>query len=89
MKDEREFLESKDFLRLGQAIEHGNWQAAGMIANRMQRDAREVGVVDFDRQMVMMKQCIASRKKTEALNGLASIVSRRVQMLKRLADDEA
>lgn len=77
-----EFLKSKDFMKLGQAIEHGNWQVAGMTAQRMQREAKEAGTDAFDRQLIAIKQCIAGRKKTEAQNALAAMVSKRVQMLK-------
>lgn len=81
--DITDFLSSKDFMKLGQAIEHKNWSAAGMIAQRMQRDAKEAGVSDLDRQLVMIKQCIASRKKTEALNTLVAMVSKRVKMMEQ------
>lgn len=78
-----DFLKSKDFLKLGQAIEHANWQVAGMTAARMQKNAKEIGINDFDRQLIMIKQCIAGRKKNEAQNILASIVAKRVMMLKQ------
>lgn len=80
--DREEFLRSKEFMKLGKAIESGNWQIAGMTAQRMQKMAKEACVTDFDRQLIMIKQCIAGRKKAEALNALAGIVSKRVQMLK-------
>lgn len=80
--DIEEFLKSKDFMKLGQAIEHGNWQVAGMTAQRMQKAAREAGTDAFDRQLISIKQCIAGRKKNEAQNALAFMISKRVQMLK-------
>lgn len=80
-----EFLKSKDFMKLGQAIEHGNWQVAGMTAQRMQKNAKEAGITDFDRQLIMLKQCLAGRKKTEAQNTLASIISKRVSLLKDIS----
>lgn len=79
--EKEEFLKSKEFMKLGRAIETGNWQIAGMTAQRMQKMAKESGVSEFDRQLIMIKQCIAQRKKQEALNSLAQIVSRRVSML--------
>ena len=78
-----EFLKSKDFMKLGTAINNGSWQVAGMTAQRMQKNAKEAQIDDFDRQLVMIKKCIASRKKNEALNGLAVIVAKRVRMLER------
>lgn len=83
-----EFLKSKDFMKLGQSIEHNNWQMAGMIAQRMQRDAKSAGIADFDRQIIVIKQCIGGRKKTEALNALAGIVNKRVKMLSLLQMEE-
>ena len=76
-----EFLRSKDFLKLGQAIDHGNFQVANMTAQRLQKNAKEAGISDFDRQLLMIKQCIIGKKKQEALNSLASITTKRVQML--------
>ena len=80
-KNKEEFIRGKDFMKLGQAIAHGNWQVAGMTAARMQRNATEAGINDFDRQLIMIKQAIAGRKKTEAQNILAAMVSKRVQMM--------
>ena len=78
-----EFLKSKDFMKLGQAIEHDIWQVAGMTAQRIQANAKSVGLNDFDRQLIMIKTC----KKAEALNVLASIITKRVQMLNSLNEN--
>ncbi len=79
--DKEEFLKSKDFMKLGQAIEHNNWQVAGITAQRIHKNSKEIGLSEFDRNLIMIKQCIASRKKTEAQNALAHIIAKRVQML--------
>lgn len=81
-----EFLRSKDFMKLGQAIEHEIWQVAGMTAQRIQMNAKRAGISDFDRQLIMIKKCIGERRKIEAQNTLASMISKRVQMLNNLAD---
>lgn len=86
--DKEEFLKGKDFLKLGQAISHGNWQVAQMTAQRMQKNAKEAGVSEFDRQLIMIKQCIMGRKKTEAQNILAVMVAKRVSLLNRIAKGE-
>ena len=75
-------------MKLGQAIEHGNWQVAGMTAKKLQDNAVLSGVTDFDRSLVMLKQCIAGRKKTEALNALAGVVAKRVSMINALDKKE-
>lgn len=83
-----QFLKSKDFMKLGRAINEGMWQMAGMTAARMQKDAKEVGVADFDRNLIMIKQCIMGRKKTEAQNALATIINKRVAMLNSMSEDK-
>lgn len=83
-----EFLKSYDFLKLGENINHANWQAAYMTANRMQKNAAEAGVDTFNRQLLGIKQCINARQKTEALNILTLIVNKRVQMLKEISAGE-
>lgn len=84
-----EFLKSKDFMKIGQSIEHGAWQIAGMTAQRMQKNAKEIELSTFDRQLIGLKQCIASRNKTEALNILSLIVTKRVQMLNSMNDNQS
>ena len=42
------FLRSYDFLRLGQAISNQNWGAAGMWAQKMQKQATELDLPDFE-----------------------------------------
>lgn len=79
-----EFLKSKDFMKIGQSIEHGAWQIAGMTAQRMQKNAKEAELNIFDRQLIGLKQCIASRNKTEALNILSLMVTKRVQLLNNI-----
>lgn len=74
-------------MKLGQAIEHDIWQVAGMTAQRIQVNAKSVGLNDFDRQLIMIKTCIAGRKKAEALNVLASIITKRVQMLNSMNEN--
>lgn len=86
--DKEEFVKSKDFMKLGRAIECGNWQIAGMTASRMQKNAEKLEIKDFDRQLIMIKQCIAGRKKQEALNALANMVAKRVMLLKTYAKDD-
>lgn len=87
--NKEEFLKSKDFMKLGQTIEHGNWQVATMTAKRLQDNAKEAEIKDFDRSLIMIKQCIAGRKKTEAQNALAAVVAKRVAMLNKLSESES
>ena len=68
-------------MKIGQAVEHGNWQSAAMTLRRMQDNAAQCGVSDFDRMFTMLRQCVVSRKKAEAQNVLASVVAKRVALL--------
>ena len=81
-----EFLQSPDFMKLGQSINQNIWQAAGMCATRMQKNAKDADIHDFDRQLIGIKQCIANRNKKEALDILAVITSRRVSLLKNIKE---
>lgn len=87
--NKEEFLKCLDFMKLGQAISHGSWQAAGMCAARMQRNAKEAEIHDFDRQLIGIKQCVANRNKKEALDILAVMTSKRVTMLKAIDEDKS
>ena len=87
--DKDEFLKSPDFMRLGQSISHASWQAAGMCASRMQKNAKEADIHDFDRQLIGIKQCIANRNKSEALNILALITAKRVQLINRSREESS
>lgn len=79
-----EFLKSIYFMQLGQNINHSSWQTATLIANKLQAAARECGIHDFDRQFIGIKQCINNKNKKEALDIMASVVSKRVALLKSL-----
>ena len=68
-------------MQLGHAIETESWQNASMIASRMQKNATACKLDEFIRPLMMIKQCIASRKKREALNALASLTSKRVAII--------
>lgn len=83
-----DYIKSKDFMKLGQAIAHENWQVAGMTVQRMTKQATDADIHDFDRQFMMIKKCIMGRKKTEAQNALAAVVAKRVQMINGMNEGE-
>ncbi len=78
------FLKSYDFMKLGQAIEHGNWQVAAMTSQRMQKAAQELDMDMFVRQLTNIRQCIMHRQGKAAKDILALMVARRAQMLNEL-----
>ena len=78
------FLKSYDFMKLGQAIEHGNWQVAAMTTQRMQKKAQELEMDMFVRQLTNIRQCIMHKQGKAAKDVLALMVARRAQMLNNI-----
>lgn len=76
-----EFLASKDFLKLGQAVNHENWQVALMTVTRMQKNASEACPGLFDLKLSNIRQCILHHQKSQALDILALIVAIRAKEL--------
>ena len=76
-----ELIKSHGFMQLGHAIETESWQNASMIASRLQKNATECRMDEFIRPLLMIKQCVALRKKKEALNALASLTAKRVALI--------
>ena len=52
-----------------------------MVASRLQKNATECKMDEFIRPLLMIKQCVSSRKKKEALNALATLTSKRVALI--------
>lgn len=77
------FFRSYDFMKLGQAINHGNWQAAAMTAQRMSGSARELGLSSFESQLNGIRQCILHKQGKQAKDILALMSAKRVQWLKQ------
>lgn len=76
------FLASYDFMKLGQALNHGNWQIAMVTVQRMQRDAQGLGFDTIERQLANVRQCIIHKQGRGAKDILALIVAKRAQLLK-------
>lgn len=82
-KAEQEFLKSYDFMKLGQAVNHENWQIAAITVQRMQKNAKELGLTTFERQLTSIRQCIIHKQGKQAKDILALIIAKRGQMLKQ------
>lgn len=78
-----EFLKSKDFMRLENQINKGQWQSAIMTITRMQRKVLELDFHDFDRNLLMLRQCVMKKELVSAKNALAIIMSKRVALLNK------
>lgn len=83
-----EFLKSNSFMKLGQAIEHGNWQVAAMTVGRMQKTVSELGLDMFEKQLAGIRQCIIHKQGKQAKDILALVVAKRAKMLNVKATQE-
>lgn len=86
-RDDREadrlaFLQSYDFMKLGQAVNHRNWQVAAMTVQRMQSRVQELELHVFAKQLTGIRQCILHKQEKQAKDILALVMARRAQMLK-------
>ena len=80
-KEQTEFLKSLDFMKLGQAINRGQWQSAAMTIRRLDQKAKEAGMNDFERNFTGIRQCINCKDVNEAKQILAVIVNKRAKYL--------
>ncbi|MCM1175301.1 MAG: hypothetical protein NC341_09650 [Blautia sp.] len=82
------FLKSYDFMKLGQAVNHKNWQAAAMAVQRMQNRVRELELDVFERQLTGIRQCILHKNDRQAKDILALVMAKRAQLLKTYGNEE-
>lgn len=85
-KEQCEYIKSLDFMRLGQAINHEQWQSAAMIVRRMDMKAKEIGLSGFERQFTGIRQCINRKDKAQAKQVLSIVVNKRVQIVKQIQE---
>ena len=81
-----EYLKSLDFMRLGQAINREQWQAAAMTIRRLDMKAKEVGMTDFERNYTGIRQCINRKDGNEAKQILAVVVNKRAKYLNSISE---
>ena len=82
------FIKGYDFMRLGQAISHQQWQAAAMIIRRMEMQAKKPELEGFARQFAGIRQAIMRKDGREAKQILALVTAKRVAMLKKIQEEE-
>lgn len=81
VKEVDKFFHSLDFMRLGQAVSHGQWQSAGMKVMKMSAKAKSLGCVGMERQFTGIRGAINRRNSEEALHFLALIITKRVRIV--------
>lgn len=79
-----QFLKSYDFMRLGQAVNHGQWNGAQMKSSAMNRTAMKLGLMSWSRQLQGIRQAAAVKNREEANQLLSLIISRRVKLMELL-----
>jgi hypothetical protein len=82
------FLKCMDFMRLGQAIDHKQWQSASMIVRRLDDMAREAGINDFERAFTGIRQSVNRKDMAEAKQILSIVVNKRAKYLNDLGNRE-
>ena len=88
-KEQIEFLKSLDFMKLGQAINRGQWQAAAMTIRRLDMKAKEVEMKEFERNFTGIRQCINRKDGNEAKQILSVVVNKRANYLNRISEQRS
>ncbi len=78
------FVRSLEFMRLGQAISHKQWQAAAMKANKLTKEIQRLGIIGFERPMTGVRQNVNRKNGEEALQALSLLINKRVKLLEIL-----
>lgn len=84
-KEQIDYFKSMDFMRLGQAINREQWQAAAMTIRRLDMKAKEIGMNDFERNFTGIRQCINRRDGNEAKQILAVVINKRAKHLNAIS----
>ena len=85
-KEQIDFFKSLDFMKLGQAINRGQWQAAAMTIRRLDMKAKEAGMNDFERNFTGICQCINRKDGNEAKQILAVVINKRAKHLNAISE---
>lgn len=86
VREVKKYIDSLDFMRVGQAVNNKQWQAASVKVGKMSVMAKKLGLVRFERPFTGMRQNINRRNGDEALQCLSTIIATRVKMKELLKD---
>lgn len=81
-----EFYKSRDFMKLGQAIQKEEWQTAAMIQRRMEMKIKTLQLEEFSTNIMNLRQCIMRKDVNGGKQVLALMVAKRVRALNGTAD---
>lgn len=74
------FLVSFDFMKLGQAVSKGQWEAAMMALRRMEQKAKRLGIRCFDQPFSSLRQAILGRNVQQGKQIMAAVTAKRVRL---------
>lgn len=81
MEEKLEYINNIDFMRMGQAIAHEQWQVAFMTLRRLEQRAREIGFSDFEQQFVGLRHAIQREDIKEVKQALTLITNKRARII--------
>lgn len=81
MDEKLEYVNDIDFMRMGQAIAHEQWQVAFMTLRRLEQRAKELGISDFGQQFLGLRYAIQREDIEEAKQVLTVITNKRVRVV--------
>ena len=82
----RTFLESYDFMKLGQALNRGQWNSAMMILQRMETLVQRFGIRCMVQPFKGVRMSVLGRNVTQAKQALAALIGKRVQLIKLMKE---
>ncbi len=80
------FLEGYDFMKLGQAVNRGQWSSAMMILQRMDAAVQRLGIQCMVQPLKGVRSSVLGRNSQQAKQALALLVARRVSLLKSIKE---
>ena len=78
------FLESYEFMKLGQAVNRGQWDSAMMTLRRMEQKVKKLEIREFEQSMKGLRLAVSGRNVLQAKQILAMLVDKRVRMREAL-----
>ncbi len=80
------FLEGYDFMKLGRAIDRGQWSSAMMILQRMDAAVQRFGIRSMVQPLKGVRLAVLGRNGQQAKQALAALVGKRVGLIKRMKE---
>ena len=82
IKDVREYMACYDFIRLEQTINNSQWSAAYTSINRLEENARELGINSFFKSFDGIRGAIIQKNMRSAKQSLVVVNNKKTQILK-------